>query len=73
MRSFLLLLPLATVGMGCQGTRHCIDHLTLLQREEERLNPAEKRKQAIFDLSGMLPSNGPDAYYQKQAEQPRSR
>jgi hypothetical protein len=73
MRSLILILPLALTATACQGPHRQIDDRTLLRREQEKMGLEEKRKQAIFDLSNVPPSNGPDAYFEKQAEQRRSR
>jgi len=73
MRSLALILLLALAAAGCQGARQWIDDRTLLQREQEKMGLEEKRKQAIFDLSNQPPSNGPDAYFEKVAEQRRSK
>ena len=73
MRSLALIVLFALAATGCRGVREWIDDRTLLQREQEQMGLEEKRKQAIFDLSNTPPSNGPDAYFDKVAEQRRSK
>jgi hypothetical protein len=64
MRSGILLFLLAA---GCQTPSRD----TILQRDREMLDLREKKKQAIFDLSEHPPTNGPDSYFQRQADRPR--
>lgn len=72
MRSLVLLLPLALSSTACQGPQVQRNDGLIPSRERELQSLDEKRKNAIFDLSGIQPSNGENAYLNEQSQR-RSR
>jgi hypothetical protein len=69
MRIRLLLLAVLTLlTPACRSLHSKTDSATLEQREQELSELPAKKKQAVIDLSDLRPTNGPDAYFDQQAE-----